>query len=251
MKAIVMNSATKLPYWHKGLLETDDDHVAPLDHIQGAGMLNAVGAYEHLVAGPSEPGDVVMTGWDNNALDKSGERPNTYRLTISAPGDKFITATLVWSRHYESVFPFEPVREKDADLRLEVWAVDPNHPGRDYLLDYSDSPVDNVEHIYRQVDANYTNYEIIVSYSSVDDSNQAAAVQQYAVAWNVGSAPETNDSLFYDLNADGVLDRSDLDVLIDNYISYDPPGGYFMGDIDSNGTLDANDLEAFLSHINP
>jgi hypothetical protein len=251
MKAIVMNSAMKLPYWHKGVLATDDDHVAPLDHVQGAGMLDAVGAYEHLVAGPSEPGDVSETGWDNNALERSVGTANTYKLTLSEPGEEFITATVAWNKHYESTYPFEAMPEKDANLRLEVWAVDPNGPGRDYLLDYSDSPVDNVEHIYRQVDPNYTNYEIIVSYSSVDDSNEGSAVQQYAVAWNVGRPPEIDEALWYDLNADGVLNDSDLDALVYNYITYKPPGGYFMGDINSNGSFDANDLEAFLSRTKP
>jgi hypothetical protein len=251
MKAIVMNSAMKLPYWHKGVLATDDDHVAPLDHVQGAGMLDAVGAYEHLVAGPSEPGDVSETGWDNNALERSVGTANTYKLTLSEPGEEFITATVAWNKHYESTYPFEAMPEKDANLRLEVWAVDPNGPGRDYLLDYSDSPVDNVEHIYRQVDPNYTNYEIIVSYSSLDDSNEGSAVQQYAVAWNVGRPPEIDEALWYDLNADGVLNDSDLDALVYNYITYKPPGGYFMGDINSNGSFDANDLEAFLSRTKP
>jgi hypothetical protein len=251
MKAIVMNSATKLPYWHKGLLETDDDHVAPLDYIQGAGMLDAVGAYEHLVAGPSEPGDVSETGWDNNAFERSAETANTYRLTLSEASEEFITATVVWNKHYQSTYPFEAMPEKDSNLRLELWAVDPNEPGRDYLLDYSDSPVDNVEHIYRQVDPNYTNYELIVSYSSVDDSNQGSAVQQYAAAWNIGSPPEIDEALWYDLNADGILNGSDFDVLVYNYITYKPPGGYFMGDIDSNGSFDANDLQAFMDRTKP
>jgi len=252
MKALVMNSATKLPYWHKGMLEKDDDHIVPLDHIQGAGMLNAVGAYEHLAAGPSEPGEVGTTGWDNNALDESGEQPNMYRLSVSEPAGKFITATLVWNRHYESVFPFEAAVEKDSDLRLELWAVDANEPGHDYLLDYSDSPVDNVEHIYQQADPNYTNYEIVVSYSGVYGSNEASAAEQYAVAWNVSRPAETDEALWYDLNADGILDRSDLDALFYNYIiSHDPAGNYFMGDVDSNGSFDANDVEAFLSRVNP
>jgi hypothetical protein len=251
IKAIVMNSATKLPYWHKGLLEVEDDHFTPLDHIQGAGMLNAVEAYNQLVAGPAEPGEVAGTGWDNNALDRSTDSENTYNVSFPEPAGKFITATLVWNKHYAGVYPFEAMPEKDADLRLEVWAVDPNDPRRDHLLDYSDSLVDNVEHIYRQADPNYTNYEIVVSYSDVEDSNQAPAVQQYALAWNVGSAAETDDSLLYDLNADGIVNRSDFDVLVDNYITYNPPGGYFMGDINSNGAFDANDLQSFLSRITP
>jgi hypothetical protein len=70
IKAILMNSATKLPYWHKGRLGDDDDYVSPLDYVQGAGMVNAVGAYEHLIAGLSKPGEVPTIGWDLNLLDK-------------------------------------------------------------------------------------------------------------------------------------------------------------------------------------
>ena len=248
MKALVMNSATKLPYWHKGLLETDDDHAAPLDHIQGAGMLNAVEAYKQLVAGHGGPGDVAETGWDNNVADRNGDNTEKiYRVSVAEPAGKFISATLVWNRHYEGVYPFEAMPEKDADLRLEVWAVDPNDAGRDYLLDYSDSAADNVEHIYRQADPNYTSYDIVVSFSDVEGPN-GAAVQQYAVAWNAGDAAETDESLLYDLNADGVLDRSDMDVLIYSYVTYKPPGGYFMGDVNCNGVFD---MEAFIARISP
>ncbi len=71
MKAILLNSATKLPFWHKGRLSKDDDHFVPLDYIQGAGMVNAVGAYEQLVSGRYEPNDVPAVGWDLNHLRKS------------------------------------------------------------------------------------------------------------------------------------------------------------------------------------
>jgi hypothetical protein len=64
IKAILLNSADKLPFWHKGNIEKDDDHQVPLDYLQGAGMINAKGAYEHLIAGPQEPGDIKQTGWD-------------------------------------------------------------------------------------------------------------------------------------------------------------------------------------------
>ena len=158
MKAILMNSANKLPYWHKGLLEKDDDHEVPLDYIQGAGMLNAVGAYNNLIAGQNKPGDVSTTGWDLNELDEGGNPQNVYKMTFAKPADKYITATVVWNRHYDREYPFEAIPEADVDLRLELWAVDQENPNNAYLLDYSDSEVDNVEHIYFRMDANYTNY---------------------------------------------------------------------------------------------
>jgi len=135
IKAILLNSAKKLPYWHKGRLEKYDDHFVPLDYIQGAGMLNAVGAYRHLSAGQYEPNNVPTTGWDLNSLEKDSASENIYKITIAEPADKFITTTIAWNKHYESAYPFEPLAEKDANMRLELWAVDRNDPNNDYLLD--------------------------------------------------------------------------------------------------------------------
>ena len=168
MKAILLNSATKLPYWHKGRLQKDDDHEAPLDYIQGAGMLNAVGAYKHLIAGQTKPGNVPTIGWDNNQLRKS-KTPAKHLQNHPRRTERreFITATVVWNKHYNSTYPFEPMPDKDANLRLELWAVDTNDPDNNYLLDYSDSKVDNVEHIYARGDANYTHYELVVTFSNI------------------------------------------------------------------------------------
>ena len=55
IKSVLLNSATKLPYWHKGLLTKDDDHDVPLDYLQGAGMVNAVAASNQLLAGQHFP----------------------------------------------------------------------------------------------------------------------------------------------------------------------------------------------------
>ncbi|GAF75389.1 unnamed protein product, partial [marine sediment metagenome] len=94
IKAILLNSATKLPYWHKGRLETDDDHQVPLDYMQGAGMLNAVGAYEHLIAGMKKPGDAATIGWDLNELQKDENPLNFYRITIAEPADNLLPLRL-------------------------------------------------------------------------------------------------------------------------------------------------------------
>jgi hypothetical protein len=249
MKAILLNSAKKLPYWHKGRLEKDDDHSAPLDYIQGAGMLNAVGAYKNLIAGVNKPGDVSTTGWDLSTLQK-GENPrNVYKITLTEPTEKFLTTTVVWNRHYESVYPFEPLPEKDANLRLEVWAIDPTNPDKSYLLDYSDSSVDNVEHIYRQTDARHTNYEIVISYSDIDDTNQVPATHSYALAWKTSERENSNNIFWYDLNADGIVNESDFAILLNNRLnSFKSPESYLLGDINIDGAIDANDLVILLNH---
>jgi hypothetical protein len=251
MKAILMNSANKLPYWHKGRLTKDDDHHVPLDYIQGAGMLNAVGAYWNLIAGKNEPGEVPKMGWDLNELNEAENPQNIYKMTLTGTVDEYITATVVWNRHYDREYPFEAVPEADADLRLELWAIDEENPNNAYLLDYSDSEVDNVEHIYFRVDANYTDYEIVVSYGDADLQNQTAGAQFYGLAWSVSEAEDGNDILWYDLNADGIVDDSDTLVFIENWIaSVRSPDSYIIGDINNNGVFDANDVGIFLNNIN-
>ena len=251
IKAILLNSATKLPYWHKGRLTEDDDHQAPLDYIQGAGMLNAVGAYKQLIAGLNKPGYVSTTGWDNNLLDKSKNSQNIYKITLTEPADKFITATAVWNKHYNSTYPFEPLPEKDSNLRLELWAVDPNDPNNDYLLDYSDSSADNLEHIYCLADANYINYEIVLSISDIDDPNPIDTTQRYGLAWNVSEVPDSDNIFWYDLNADGIVNELDFTVLFNNLMnSIKTPESYLLGDINTDGAIDVNDLQILMSHKN-
>jgi hypothetical protein len=246
-----MNSATKLPYWRKGRLGSDDDHVVPLDYIQGAGMLNAVGAYQQLVAGRNKPGKVLPTGWDLNRLDKLAASANVYEFTVGESTDKFITATLVWNNHYSREYPFEPDSAKDSNLRLELWAIDPENSANDRLLDYSDSPVDNVEHIYCRTLGGYTNYQIIVLYSGLDSRAQVDTTQRYGLAWKVSQKPDSDNIFWHDLNADGIVDELDFVVLVDNWIaSVKSPESYVLGDINTDGAIDADDLQILLDYKN-
>lgn len=249
IKAILLNSAIKLPFWHKGRLQTDDDHVAPLDHIQGAGMLNAVGAYQHLIAGPNEPGDVPIIGWDLNQSYSNPMMENVYKITLDEPADKLITATVVWNKHFDRTYPFEPAPEKDGNLRLELWAVDPNNHSNDYLLDYSDSKVDNIEHIYVPADPNYSNYEIILSMNENDNPVETAILQQYALAWNVSNKQNSESLFWYDLNADGIVNESDYSILFNNILnSTKSSENYIIGDINSDGTIDIKDFNILIEH---
>ncbi|MEN6333102.1 MAG: S8 family serine peptidase, partial [Phycisphaerales bacterium] len=142
LKAILMNSAVKLPYWHKGRLGVEDDHETPLDCVQGAGMVNAARAHELLTAGRGKPGDIAGEGWDLNQVRQGLEHQQVYRIAVDEPSQKTLTATLVWSRHYGQVYPFKHLSDLDSDLRLEVWAIDPTNPTKPVLLDHSDSRVD-------------------------------------------------------------------------------------------------------------
>jgi hypothetical protein len=249
IKAILMNSATKLPYWHKGQLQKDDDPVSPLDYVQGAGMLNSVSAYEHLVAGLSKPGNVPMTGWDLNTLDKIQTQQNIYEIRIDDPTDKLITTTVVWNRHYNMEYPFEPAPEKDCDLRLELWATDPDNPNKDELIDFSDSRVDNIEHIYIPAEAGYKNYKIIVTFSNIENLKEPALSQRYGIAWNVQTWQESDNILKYDINPDGIVNETDIHIMINN-LQNNTPDSYLIGDINLNGVIDADDLATILNNRN-
>ena len=248
IKAILLNSATKLPFWHKGRLEKADDHSVPLDYAQGAGMLNAVQAYKNLTAGQHTPGDTPNVGWDNNVLNLGENPQNTYKITITDSAEKYITTTVTWNRHYNNSYPFEAVPEKDGNLRLELWAIDQND--NEHLVDYSDSSVDNVEHIYYLVDSNYTDYEIVVSVSD-PEAGRLDSNHRYGLAWSADVAHDKESILRYDLNADGIVNELDFIILAENMAAVTKsPDSYMFGDINSDNTIDINDVQILFDHVN-
>jgi hypothetical protein len=252
MKAILMNSAKKLPYWHKGVADKADDHYISLDYIQGAGMLNAQGAYEQLIAGQGPTGDAGPIGWDNSTIENTGSA-NVYRFQILPMHNKSITATLVWNRHYQDQYPFAALTQADSDLRLELWAVDPNDPDSDYLLDYSNSISDNVEHIYRAADPNYSTYELIVTFSDPVDSNDVnPSLERYGLAWRTSETDKTESVYWYDLNCDGSIDALDFVALLKNLNQpADSDAGYLLGDINMDGLIDIKDVAILMEHMSP
>jgi hypothetical protein len=250
IKAILLNSARKLPFWHKGLLAKDDDHAVPLDYLQGAGSLDAVAAYNQLTAGRFEPGVCPAVGWDLNKLNLIQKPVNTHRISVTEPTGKMITVTGCWNKHYNAVYPFDATPEKDVDLRIELWAVDANEPDR-VLLDYSDSIADNIEHLWCKTDPNYTEYEIVISYSDIDDVNQPAETPPYALAWSVTDEPAKDNPLWYDLNADLAVDDADVGIMMNNIVAaIENQDRYLLGDINSDGSIDIKDLRLLLDYIN-
>ena len=206
LKAVLMNSAKKLPYWHKGLAASDDDPTSPLDYTQGAGVLDALAAYNQLTAGMGKPGEVSTAGWDNRVL-KTGDWGYEYAFETPDP-NQMITATLCWNRAYENKYPFDHILKEDADLRLELWGVDSADPANNVLLDTSDSVNDNVEHIYFACDPNYTDYAIRVKFNTQQPDEQPVK-QRFALAWSVAPNRQIGNPWWYDLNDDNKVDVND------------------------------------------
>ncbi len=250
LKAILMNSATKLPYWHKGRLSMDDDREVPLDHVQGAGMVNAVEAYRLLKTGCIQPGDASAAGWDLNELEGDGAQ-QAYRIVLDEPADKMLTATLVWNRHYSRAYPFERLADNDTDLRIEVWAIDPANSSNDILLDYCDSKTDNVEHLYVETLAGYSVYDLVVSYGDIESETVGRMPERYGLAWSIGVKQDSDSIFWHDLNADGIVDEQDFKIVLDNgNLGLTTPDAYLLGDINTDGIIDASDLEVLFAHRN-
>ncbi|HQG49065.1 MAG TPA: S8 family serine peptidase, partial [Sedimentisphaerales bacterium] len=254
LKAILMNSAVKLPYWHKGELTPDDDHEVPLDYVQGAGMVNAARAHQLLTSGQGKPGDIGASGWDLNWVRPGLEHQQVYRIVVEEPSQKTLTATLVWNRHYGQVYPFKRLSDIDSDLRLEVFAIDAMNATQPVkLLDYSDSRVDNVEHIYVDLGTlpGCTVYELVVSYSDLNVKSASSAGERYALAWSIETKQADESLLWYDLNADGVVDDHDLAILKNNSLAGQKSSPrYLLGDITRDGVIDDADVLAVEANRN-
>jgi hypothetical protein len=251
LKAILLNSAEKLPYWHKGLITSDDDKKVPLDYRQGAGMLDALAAYNLLNAKKHAPGIIPTLGWDRNTLHRNTNQQNIYQFKIDDPEKNKITATLTWFTHYQNQYPFDPLINQNSDLALELWAVDPNDPNRDILLDYSDSDFDNLEHIHLSADPNFTTYELVVTFSDIDNPKATDPAQTYAVAWSAKKHNQKDSIYYYDLNTDGFVDNQDMLILAQNMLYFaSEPAFNPYGDINSDGTIDFNDFTLIASQVN-
>ena len=251
IKAILMNTAAKLPYWHKGKLSKDDDHEAPLDFMHGAGVLDAFAAYNTLPAGPQPPGEVSGEGWDLGTLRQQQAAQNRYRFALPEPNDKMITITVAWNRHYQKRYPFEPIPQRDTNLRLELWAVGDDTASNDVLLDYSDSKTDNVEHIYCAADPNHSRYEIVISLGD-QTAPDGEASESYGIAWKLTGSGKNKPPAFYDLNGDGRVSKQDVTVLLENSVKcLEGPNDYMVGDINEDGTIDIKDVSSFVAQSEP
>jgi hypothetical protein len=71
------------------------------------------------------------------------------------------------------------------------------------------------------------------------------------VAWNIGLKQDKDNILWYDLNADGIVNDSDLTIMLMNLLdSGKSPESYLIGDINPDGAIDVNDLKALWDHNN-
>ena len=142
LKSILLAGATKhqFPAWSRTLTR-------PIDSVFGAGQLNAYRSYRILNAGQqtaSTTTSVGIRGWDLNTTRAAGR---LYFFDI-APGNTApaLSALVTWGRTIGGAWPSASTSTL-ANLTLRLHTATGFTKGT--LIDSSESPVDNIEHIYQ------------------------------------------------------------------------------------------------------
>lgn len=198
IKAVLLNSATKLAGWTANPTFPGGVHTVtqPLDARQGAGMLHAPAAYHNYSAGEFDPGNVAAVGWDLHTVNFG--LTNLYRVVPPVAGE--IRLTLTWYRNVGSGPTYTVTSLNDLDLLL--WrSDDPSFTTRT-LVAQSLSVSNNVEHLYLTA-APFGYYEIGVYFKSRLTGTDFA--EMYGIAWNLSAVPEPSTLLLLTTSAVVIL----------------------------------------------
>ena len=220
IKAVLLNSADKLPGWNNGQTLTNGviKTSQSLDYAMGAGGLNLTRAYGQYTAGttdvPGTGGGVISpTGWDFGQVAQGS--PNDYVIAELLTHGSLFTTTLNWFVNRE--YSLDPNTQigigtdvQFSNLDLQVWESLGGSPLR--LVAESDSLYNNVQHLNFTVpdDGQYIirvfwNGE---QYGPVDTATHA---DEYALAWSV-QTPEPAAIMMLMLGAAPLLRRKRLPI---------------------------------------
>ena len=195
VKAVLMNSATKLAGWNNGQTVNADGVTVTtqaLDWAQGAGMLNLNRAYDQYSAGTMDVpgtggGTVASTGWDFGSLQLN--QHNDYTIHLTLPATAVLDVTLSWFRNLGSPVlvdnadvTLQTLTTEDlgfANLYLEIWNADFTHLFAKSMTEYN-----TVQELYFTLPSD-GQYGIRVSYA--DQLFGEAVPEDYGLAWYVDS----------------------------------------------------------------
>ncbi len=215
IKAVLLNSATKLPGWGQGavfggtpgLQGTLTGGVTqvsqPLDPSQGAGLLNAGAAFAQLSAGKKSPTiqqtglvnilnpTVPLTGWDFNSVKLS--LTNFYQLTEQSVGT--LSITLDWYRDVGPTVAGTNSILGLANLTLNLYTSPDGAYTNVTLLAQSISSVDNLQHLwFTNAPAAY--YQFAVIYNGYNSAGgPTPTLVDYGLAWSFAAIPEPSTLL--------------------------------------------------------
>jgi hypothetical protein len=255
IKALVLNGADKLTGWHQGFVTLEDDPFVPLDYAQGAGLINFSNSLEQLLAGRFDSQSPYNMGWDmmDIALNpEDSESQKIYLLPQPLDPNAQLKATLSWYRHYQQDKTFSP--DPLSQIYLELWQVD-DQGQLSLLLDQSISDLDNLQHIYYISDQQQS---VALVVRSGENPRPNVSHERVALAFTTTDQNESGDLLSGDLNADGIIDIDDAQLLfmqIDHFAqenSFYPwdDQSFQTGDLNQDGTIDMKDFHELLQNLN-
>ena len=205
IKAVLMNSADKLPGWDNGqqMMNGVITTTQALDWAMGAGRMNlnaafsqyTTSAYVTTTQGISSTGfniAVGNVGWGyGTALLGMG---NNYHLANELFAGQQVAVTLDWlrSRAWNDTL-HDYVDLAQAELDLMVYRMITG--GADQLVAQSVSPVSTTQELFFNLQDS-GNYFIHIGYSTnLFDLSGNHASQNYGIAWSVSDVPEPGSVL--------------------------------------------------------
>ncbi len=198
IKAVLLNSADKIPGWTNGQVAHPNGNggvqtFQSLDYNSGAGALDLTKGYsQYVTAGtrdvPGTPsgnqGPVSPVGWDFGQVVSGID--NIYPINQPLLGGSFLTVTLDWFRERTFNVAQQTISEVgQADLDLSIRDMATGN-----LISESFSGVNNTEHLYFPLPRTST-YQIEVRFfGTIFDFSGALTSEQYGLAWSATAVPE-------------------------------------------------------------
>ena len=206
-KAVLMNSADRLPGWDNGqqIVNGVITTTQALDWAMGAGRMNLNAAFTQYTSSAwvtTAPG-IVSTGF-NMAVANTGWGygtaslgvGNNYQLASELFAGQQVAVTLDWlrSRTWNDAL-HDYVDIAQAELDLMIYRIMTG--GTDQLVAESISPVSTTQELFFNLQDS-GNYFIHIGYSTnLFDFSGSYASQNYGIAWSVSDVPEPGSALLF------------------------------------------------------
>lgn len=153
IKAVLMNSATKLEGWTNGQVVNElgvTVTTQALDWVLGAGMLDLNKAYDQYISGTQDVegvggGVIAKLGWDYGEIEI--HQHNDYRINLTLEATAVLDVTLSWFRNLglpvltdNADATLQTLTTEDigfANIYLEIWDADFTHLFARSMADYN------------------------------------------------------------------------------------------------------------------
>jgi hypothetical protein len=220
IKAVLMNSADKLPGWNNGqqIVNGVITTTQALDYAMGAGRMNLNTAFTQYTSSAvvTTSGGISLSGF-NESVDNIGWAygtvllggVNNYTLASDLFAGQQVAVTLDWLRSQTwNSQTSDYVDLAQAELDLMVYQV--LSGGTDQLVAESISPVSTTQELYFAL-PNSGTYTIEVNYPmNLFDFSGNYDSQNYGLAWSVSGVPEPGSMMLFVAGGSLILLRSHL-----------------------------------------